>query len=85
MQHYTMHTLNTRHAKLEQYPYLHAEVLEEIQYSGEGEGSDIFQHLSTISVYVRNSRERKSDTGVGNVCAPHPLNESLLVLEARFE
>ena len=51
MQHYTMHTLKIWHAKLEQY-YLHAEVLEEIQYSGEGEGSDIFQHLSTYHLCV---------------------------------
>ena len=34
--------------------------------------------LSTIlHVHFRNSREGKSTSGVGNPCAPHPLNISL--------
>ena len=32
---------------------------------------------SETCVFARNSREGKSTLGVGNPCAPHPLNESL--------
>ena len=43
----------------------------------EGE-SDMFQYFSAIlCVHFRNSREGKSTFGVGNPCAPHPLNKSL--------
>ena len=38
----------------------------------------MFQYFSTILyVHFRNSREEKSASGVGNPCAPHPLNKSL--------
>ena len=34
--------------------------------------------FSMYIVHFRNSREGKSTSGVGNPCAPHPLNKSLL-------
>ena len=38
----------------------------------------MFQYFGTILyVQFRNSREGKSTSGVGNPCAPHPLNKSL--------
>ena len=41
---------------------------------------DMYQYFSTILyVHFRNSREGKSTSGVGNPCAPHPLNKSLLL------
>ena len=38
----------------------------------------MFQYFCTILyVHFRNSMEGKSTSGVGNLCAPHPLNKSL--------
>ena len=40
----------------------------------------MFQYFSTILyVHYGNSREGKSTSGVGNPCAPRPLNKSLAV------
>ena len=48
----------------------------------EGEIRHVPILINTILyVYFRNSREGKSTLGVGNPCAPHPLNKSLPAVE----
>ena len=45
----------------------------------------MFQYFSTVFyVHFRNSREWKSTSGVGNPCAPHPLNKLLHSLAGSF-
>ena len=40
----------------------------------------MFQHFRTVlHVHFRNSMKGKSTSGVGNPCAPHPLNKSLYI------